>query len=67
MLEIRIMENMKSNYEKHERKIKAPEVREKRVLNTRSILEEALEDDFFEDEDEEIENIDSDEFNNLND
>ena len=43
---------MKS-FDKHERKIKAPEVREKKVMNTRRILEDALEEDYFEDEDEE--------------
>lgn len=41
---------MKSSFEKRERKIKAPEVREKKVINTRSILEEAYEEDLLEDE-----------------
>lgn len=50
---------MKS-FDKRERKIKAPVAREKKAVNTRSILEDAHEEDFFEDEDEETHTPDSD-------
>lgn len=42
---------MKS-FDKRERKIKAPVAREKKAVNTRTILEDAHEDDYFEDEEE---------------
>jgi hypothetical protein len=45
------MENMKS-FDKRERKIKAPVVREKKVINTRSLLEEADQDSSLEDEED---------------